>query len=410
MFHRATKLKIQNSGQQSRGYATSSKNVYLVAGKRTPFGKFGESLKDVTPVDLTVHAAKALLQETQVDPTKIDHVIIGNVTPSTTDTSYAARHVALKIGAKVETPAYNLNRLCGSGIQAIVDAAHMIQRGEANLVLAGGTENMSMTPHLTYGARFGTRFGSYQVVDMLMDSLTDKHAGCPMAITAENLAKDYSISRQECDSYSAESHLRAFKAREHIKGEIAAFPTKKATVEFDEHIRDKVSTDDMAKLKPSFAKDGVVTPGTASGIVDGAATVFVASEEFVRSNNLKPLAIIGDYTVVGVDPTRMGIGPVPAIEKLLKKINKSIEEIDLIEINEAFAAQTLSCMKQLNIPHDKINIWGGAIAIGHPLGASGVRISMTLARQMAMKGAKNGIASACIGGGQGIALHLKSVQ
>jgi len=271
---------------------------------------------------------------------------------------------------------------------------------------------MSLTPHLTYGTRFGTRFGNYQVVDMLMDSLTDKHAGCAMAITAENLAKDYSISRQECDTYSAESHRRAAEAHRdgHLKGEIAPFPTKKLTLDMDEHVREKVSIEDMAKLKPSFAKDGVVTPGTASGIVDGAASVFVASEEFVRANNLKPLAVIGDFSVVGVDPTRMGIGPVPAIEKLLKKINLSIDDIGLIEINEAFAAQTLSCMKQLKIDHQKLNIWGGAIAIGHPLGASGVRISMTLARQMASKGVKNGIASACIGGGQGIALHLKSVD
>jgi len=410
---RVAALQKGSPSQQSRGFATSSSSgrVYLVAGKRTPFGKFGETLKDVTPVDLTVHASKALLAETGIDPTKIDHVIIGNVTPSTTDTAYAARHVALKIGANVETPAYNVNRLCGSGIQAIIDAAHMIQRGEANLVLAGGTENMSLTPHLTYGTRFGTRFGNFQVVDMLLDSLTDKHAGCAMAITAENLSKDHSISRQECDAYSAESHRRASEAHRagHLKGEIAPFPTKKLTLEMDEHIRDKVSMEDMAKLKPSFAKDGVVTPGTASGIVDGAATVFVASEEFVRSNNLKPLAVIGDYSVVGVDPTRMGIGPVPAIQKLLKKINMSIGDIDSFEINEAFAAQTLACMKQLQIPHEKLNVWGGAIAIGHPLGASGVRIALTLARQMASQGGKNGIASACIGGGQGIALHLKSV-
>jgi acetyl-CoA C-acetyltransferase/acetyl-CoA acyltransferase 2 len=333
------------------------------------------------------------------------------VLPSTTDTLYAARHVALKVGAKQETPAYNVNRLCGSGIQAIVDATHLIKRGEAQCVIAGGTENMSLTPHLTYGARFGTKYGAYQVVDMLSDSLADKHANCPMAITAETLATKYNITRDDCDKFGMRSHELASKASKanHLAGELLSIQLKKSTLQADEGVRDKVTPEDMQKLKPSFKKDGVVTPGTASGIVDGAASVMIASESFVQKNNLKPLAEIGDYTVVGVDPTIMGIGPVPAIRKLFEKTGLNMSNIDLIEINEAFAAQTLACVKELGIDVNKLNIWGGAISIGHPLGASGARISLTLARQLQQTNGKLGIASACIGGGQGIALLLKSV-
>jgi acetyl-CoA C-acetyltransferase/acetyl-CoA acyltransferase 2 len=386
--------------------------VFIVAGKRTPFGKFGESLKDISPVDLTVLAGRAVLDETKISPKKIDHSILANVTPSTTDTIYAARHVALKLGAKVETPAYNVNRLCGSGFQAIVDASHYIKRGEASLVLASGVENMSMVPHLVYGSRFGTRFGPIQTVDMLMDSLTDKYAGCAMAITAENLATDFKISREECDQFGFQSHQKAAKAFKdgHFQGEIARVAVKKKEVTGDEHVRHQVSIEDMTKLKATFKENGTVTAGTASGIVDGAGAVLVASQEFCNQEGLTPLAEVVDYAVVGVDPTRMGIGPSPAIKKLLKQQNLSMKDIDLFEINEAFAAQTLAVAKDLSLDQSKLNVWGGAIAIGHPLGASGIRICLTLARQLKHYGLKNGIGAACIGGGQGIAVYLRAVK
>jgi acetyl-CoA C-acetyltransferase/acetyl-CoA acyltransferase 2 len=413
-LQRAQSIRVTTANRSFSTTKTAMSNrVFLVGGKRTPFGKNGESLKDIPPVELAYIATKALLEETQINPKKIDHSIMANVVPSTTDTIYGARHLALKVGAKLETPAYNVNRLCGSGIQAIVDAANYIRRGEANLVLASGVENMSLIPHLVYGARFGTRFGPFQTVDMLMDSLTDKHAGCAMAITAETLATDNRISREDCDEFSLQSHQRASQAYKDnlLQGEIAkVIVKKKGEIVRDEHIRPQATKEELAKLRSTFKDFGVVTPGTASGIVDGAGAVFVASEEFVNKEGITPLAEIADSAVVGVDPTRMGIGPVPAIKKLLQKSNLTLKDIDLVEINEAFAAQTLACVKELQLDVNKLNIWGGAIAIGHPLGASGIRIALTLARQLKHTGGKNGIASACIGGGQGIALHLKSIK
>lgn len=390
-----------------RNYSTP---VYLVAGKRTAFGKFGGTLKDISPVDLSVTATKAALEASGVSSTDIDHVIFANVLPSTTDTFYASRHIALKSGAKIETPAYNVNRLCGSGIQALVDAKNMILRGDADVVLATGSENMSLAPHMTYGTRFGTRFEGFKVVDMLMDALTDAYCKTPMAITAESLAEKFSISRADCDLYSLNSHLKALEAYKNnlLQGEIVPYQLKKFTLEKDEHMRETVAINDMNKLPAVFKKDGVVTAATASGIVDGAVSIIVCSESYVKKHNLTPLAVLGQSTVVGVDPHIMGIGPVPAIRKLLEKTGRKLDEIDLLEINEAFAAQTLSCQKELDLNPEKLNIWGGAIALGHPLGASGLRITLTLARQLQALKKKHGIASACIGGGQGIAIEINS--
>jgi acetyl-CoA C-acetyltransferase/acetyl-CoA acyltransferase 2 len=390
---------------------SQAERVYLVHGKRTPFGKFGGSLKDITPVDLAVHASKALLSEINLDPNKIDQVLLGNVVPSSTDTMYGGRHLALKLGCRQETPGVVLNRLCGSGIEAILSAARLIKLGEAECVLAAGTENMSMVPHLTYGSRFGTKYGSLKSVDMLLDALTDQYAQTPMGITAENLSEKFEVTRGQCDEFSFKSHMRAAKAYKEglLQGEIAAFPLKKGTIDRDEHMREEVSLEEMNSLKPTFKADGVVTAASASGIVDGAAAIIVASESFVKKENLKPLAEIVDGFVIGVDPKIMGIGPSPAIKALLAKNNLKMEQIDLFEINEAFAGQTLSCMKDTGIPHEKINLWGGAVALGHPLGASGVRIANTLARQLKHYDKDYGIASACIGGGQGIAVLLKRV-
>lgn len=385
--------------------------IYLVQGKRTPFGKFGGSLKDVTPVDLAVHASKALISEIKLDPAKIDQVILGSVVSSSTDTMYGGRHLALKIGCRQETPGIVVNRLCGSGIEAILSAARLIKLGEASCVLAAGTENMSMVPHLVYGSRFGTKYGSLKTVDMLLDALTDQYAQTPMGITAENLAEKFQVTREQCDTFSYNSHARATQAYKDglLQGEIAPFPLKKGSCNRDEHLRDDASLDEMKSLRPTFKTDGVVTAASASGIVDGAAAVIVASESFVKKEGLTPLAEIVDGFVIGVDPKIMGIGPSPAIKGLLAKTNMKLSDIDLFEINEAFAGQALSCMKDVDIPHEKINLWGGAVALGHPLAASGVRITHTLARQLAHYKKTYGIASACIGGGQGIAVLLKRV-
>ncbi len=391
--------------------ADKGQKIYLVAGKRTPFGKFGGALKDITPVDLAVHASKGLITELNLDPKKIDQVILGNVCPSSTDTLYGARHLALKLGCNIETPAHVVNRLCGSGIEVILEASRLIKLGEANCILASGTENMSMVPHLVYGGRFGTKYGSLKTVDMLLDALTDQYSATPMGITAENLSELKGVKRDECDLFSLNSHQKATEAYKagFLQEEIVTIPLKKGTCSQDEHFRSDASLIEMNQLKPTFKEGGVVTAGSASGIVDGAASVIIASEDFVLKQNLKPIAEIVDGVVVGVDPKIMGIGPVPAINKLLERNNKKIHEIDLFEINEAFSGQALSCIKTLEIDQSKINIWGGAVALGHPLAASGVRISNTLSRQLKKLNKEWGIASACIGGGQGIAILIKKV-
>jgi len=267
-----------------------------------------------------------------------------------------------------------------------------------------------MTPHLTYGTRFGTKYGPFKVVDMLMDSLTDAYCATPMAITAENLAVKYGITRDACDEFSLSSHKKAHENASLLDGEISPVTLKKEVLSRDEQVRPDSTKADMTKLKSSFKEGGTVTPGTASGIVDGAASALICSEEFLRKHGITPLAEIGEWSVVGVEPREMGFGPVPAIKQILQKTGKPISEFDFIEINEAFAAQTLACQKVLEIDPDKLNIWGGAISIGHPLGASGVRLSVTLARQLKHYKKNNGIASACIGGGQGIALQFKAVH
>lgn len=373
----------------------------------------------VTPVDLSVVAANGAMRAAGISAADhVGHFICGNVIPATTDTIYAPRHVALKTGAQQDVGAYTVNRLCGSGIQAISDARHMIERGEEmtegrDAVVAFGVENMSMIPHLQYGTRFGTRYGPLQSVDMLLDTLEDKYTKTPMAITAETLAEDHGITRDDVDLHALNSHNKAAAAYEagHLQGEIEPLPLRKGVLEKDEHVRYDCKLEDMAKLKPVFKpKTGVVTAATASGVVDGAAAVVVASEKFCDANNITPLAEIGACTVVGVDPTRMGIGPVPAIRQLLERTGLSLGDIDFVEVNEAFSAQVLAVAKELELDQSKLNVWGGAVAIGHPLGASGVRIALTNARQLQILGGKNGIAAACIGGGQGIAMHIKAVE
>jgi acetyl-CoA acyltransferase 2 len=387
------------------GHALSDK-IYLVGGMRTAFGKFGGSLRELEPTDLCLYAAKSVITGLSLKPEQFDQVIVSNVIPSTPATLYTARHLALKLSMPVTTPALMLNRLCGSGIEAIIQARSLIASGQAECILVAGVENMSLIPHLTYGARFGTKYGALKNRDFLLDTLTDEYACLPMGMTAENLAKEFGITRQDSDAFSCQSHQKAHKAKAHLAREITSVAFKGGELLVDEHVRHDVSLEEMGRLKPSFEKDGVVTPASASGIVDGAAVVVVASEEFVRKNQLRPLALIGASSCVGVDPKRMGIGPVPAIQKLVKNLNQQVKDIDLFEINEAFAPQVMACQKSLGIPSEKLNIWGGAIALGHPLGASGVRIALTLSRQLQVNQLKSGVASACIGGGQGIALYL----
>lgn len=384
-----------------------TRKVFIIQGKRTPFGKFGGSLGGLTPVELAVFATKALFQEAKIDPETLDQVIFANVIPSTPDTLYAGRHLALKTGMRVETPAMVVNRLCGSGIEALIMGARLIRNFEAEALLIAGAETLSMAPHLTYGARFGTKYGPLKSQDLLLDTLSDQHTQLAMGITAENLAQDYAISKDDSDKYSYESHLKANTAYQAnlIQPELISVNNCFK----DEHLRENVSLDDMKKLKPTFKKEGTVTAGSASGIVDGACAMVVASEEYVKKHKLTPLAEIVRGEVVGVDPSRMGIGPVPAIQQLLQKQKLKITDIDLFEINEAFAPQVIACQKALEIESSRLNIWGGAVALGHPLGATGVKITLTLARQLQTLKKAYGISSACIGGGQGIALLIKKV-
>lgn len=385
--------------------------VFIVHGKRTPFGKFGGSLGSITPIDLAVYAAQGVIQETNINPDLLDQVIFANVIPSTPDTLYAGRHLALKTGMKTTSPGIVINRLCGSGIQAIIDAARLIKTKEAQSILVAGAENMTMVPHLVYGSRFGTKYGALKTQDFLLDTLYDKHVQTPMGITAENLADEYKVTKADSDEFAFQSHQKANKAyaQNLIQPEVVSIKQDRIDCSRDEHLREDVSIQEMTKLKPTFKKDGTVTAGSASGIVDGACALIVASEEFVQTHMLTPIAEILDGQVVGVDPTRMGIGPVPAITQLLERQKKSINEIDLFEINEAFAPQVIACQRALGFPMEKLNIWGGAVALGHPLGATGLKITLTLARQLRHLNQNIGISSACIGGGQGIALMIKRV-
>lgn len=400
---------IENNWREEN--MSNTGKIYLVSGKRTPFGSFGGSLTKIKPVDLAVNATMALIEEMGLSPDRIDQVILGNVVPSSTDTMYGGRHLALKAGMPEATPGITINRLCGSGIEAILQAFNLIKLGKAQCILASGTENMSMVPHLTYGARFGTKYGPLKSVDMLLDALTDQYCNTPMGVTAENLAEMYEISRDECEEFSLKSHQKAAQAYKEnlLQGEISSVALKKGELTRDEHLREDVSLEGMKKLRPNFKTDGVVTAATASGIVDGAASVFVASEEFVEKEGLTPLAEIIDGHTLGVNPKIMGIAPAPVIREMMDKNNLKMEDINLFEINEAFAAQALAVQKDLELDPAKLNIWGGAIALGHPLGATGVRISLTLARQLKEHKLKRGIASACIGGGQGIAILLESL-
>ncbi len=391
------------------------KDAVIIDGARTAFGTFGGSLRDVSATDLGVVAAKAALERAKVDPKQIDQVIFGNVLQTSGDAVYLARHIGLKSGVPKEVPALTVNRLCGSGLQAILLAAQEIRLGQADFVLAGGTENMSMAPHQIRGARWGLPLGEQKLEDYLWVALVDSYSGLGMANTAENLGRKYGITREAADEFAYTSHMRAAKARESCRFGKEIVPVearqKKGTVTIDkdEHIRPDTTRETLGRLVARFEKGGTVTPGNASGINDGAAAVVVASAEAAAKAGLRPLARIVSGGVCGVDPDIMGIGPAPSSRQALRRAGKKVEDMDLVEINEAFSTQYLAVEKELGLDRERTNVNGGAVALGHPLGASGARLALTLAYELRERGKTYGLASLCIGGGQGIAAILERV-
>lgn len=391
-----------------------NEEIWIVAAKRTAFGAMSGAFKGISATDLAVHASKAALAQSGLEPNEIDQVIVGNVQQTSPDAIYCARHVGLKSGLPIEVPALTLNRLCGSGFQAVVSAAEQILLGDAKAVLAGGTENMSQAPHSMWGLREGARFGKPpEMVDTLWAALTDSFCNTPMAITAENLAAEYGISREQCDAFALRSQQRWAAGQESgaFADEIAPVEVKTrkgmVTVARDEHPRPESTMEALAKLPPVFKKDGVVTAGNASGICDGAAALVVVNGSWAKERGLTPLAKLVSWGVAGVEPTRMGIGPAPAIRSALDRAGLSISSVDFFDVNEAFAAQWLAVQKELELPDEKCNPNGGAIALGHPLGASGARITANLVYQLRRTGSSYAVGSACIGGGQGIAVVLE---
>ncbi|HTJ85020.1 MAG TPA: acetyl-CoA C-acetyltransferase [Polyangiaceae bacterium] len=392
-----------------------AKDIWIVAAKRTAFGALAGALKDVSAIDLAVIASKAALEQAKLDPASVDQVILGNVQQTSSDAIYGARHVGLKAGLPIEKPALTVNRLCGSGFQAVVSAAEQILLGDASCVLAAGSENMTQAPHQFFGLRDGAaKFGKPPVLqDSLWESLTDSFCKTPMAVTAENLAVKYGITRADADQFALRSQKAWAAAHESgaFKDEIVPMTVKQGKKELvfdrDEHARPDTTLEILAKLPPVFKKDGVVTAGNASGICDGAAALLVCDAEWAKSKGLAPLARLVQWGVAGVEPTLMGIGPAPAIKNALDRAGLKLGDIDLFDVNEAFAPQFLAVQKELELPEEKVNVNGGAIALGHPLGASGARITTNLVYTLKNRNKKLAVGSACIGGGQGIAVVLE---
>ena len=391
------------------------KDIYILGGARTPMAEYTGTLRDFSAIELGAIASRAALERTGVSPADVDHVIFGNVLQSSSDAVYGARHVGLRAGLPIEVPALTVNRLCGSGIQAAVSGAQMILLDEADVVLTGGMESMSQAPHVIRGLRNGLRLGQGQLEDTLWTSLLDTHCGCTMAGTAENCAAKYGISREEQDRYAVRSQQLAERAwaEGRLKEEVVPIEIqRRKSVELfaaDDHMRPGSTVETLAKLPPAFSKNGCVTAGNASGIVDGAAALLLASEKGVREHGLTPLARLTHWASVGVDPSLMGMGPAPATRAVLERAKLTLDDIDLVEVNEAFAAQYLSVEKELGLDREKVNVNGGAIALGHPLGMTGTRLLLTLTLELCRRGLARGLATACIGGGQGIAALVERV-
>jgi acetyl-CoA acetyltransferase family protein len=391
-------------------------DVVIVAGARTPMARYTGSFSDVSAIDLGAVASKEAIKRAGVDAADFDHAIFGNVMQTSADALYGARHVGLKAGLKVETPAVTVNRLCGSGIEAITQGAQRILLGEAAMVLAGGMENMTQAPFVIRGARSGLKLGGGALEDTLMAGLTDSFCGLPMAMTAEKLAEQQGITRKDADAYAlrsqqaADAAYKACRIREELVSVEVKQGKKVITVSEDDHRRPETTMEILEKLPPSFKKDGIVTAGNASGIVDGAAAVVVTRDKIAKDRGLKPIGRIVSWATAGVDPSIMGIGPVPSSQRALKLAGLTLEQMDRVEVNEAFAAQYLAVEKVLGLNRDKTNVNGGAIALGHPLAASGTRLVITLLNELRRNGLRYGLATACIGGGQGIAMIVESVN
>ncbi len=392
-----------------------SEEIVLVGGARTAFGEHGSALKDITATELGVIAAKGALQKSGVAPEQIDNVVFGSVIHNDGQSVFLARHVGLKAGVPVPVPALTLNRLCGSGLQALVSAAHSILLGESTWALAGGTESMSQVPHFVKGVRYGLGLAGAKLEDMLLHALLDTHCGFLMAQTSDNLVKKYGLTREEVDQFALESQQLAGAAYEAGKfaGEIVPIPlkTRKGEVLFDrdEHMRPDTTLANLARLKPHFGPESTVTAGNASGVVDGAAAVVMTTRRAAEKAGLRPLSRLVSWGIVGVPPEIMGIGPAPASRAAIEKAGLKLSDIDVWEINEAFSGQSVACMKELGLPRDVLNVNGGAVAIGHPLGASGARLALTLSHELQRRGARYGVASLCIGGGQGIAAVFERI-
>jgi acetyl-CoA acyltransferase 2 len=391
--------------------------VVFLAGVRTGFGAFGGALKDLTATDLGAVAAQEALARSGVAPAQVDHVVFGNVLQTSADAPYLARHVGLRSGLPVDTPALTVNRLCGSGFEAVIQGAQQILLGESRAVLAGGTESMSQAPHVVRGARWGLRLGpSAPLEDPLWESLRDAHCGLSMAETAENLAERYGIGREAVDCYAARSQAcakAAWDADVFADEVIPVQLTNRKTRRLepwaaDEHMRPDTTPEALAKLPPYFKKDGVVTAGNASGICDGAAALVLTGERFAEERGLRPIGRLVAWAVAGVDPRIMGIGPVPASRRALEKAGLGLDQMDLVEINEAFAAQYLAVEHELDLDRERTNVHGGAVALGHPLGASGARITLHLLHALRRQPGRYGLGSACIGGGQGAAVIVEA--
>ncbi len=392
----------------------SDNDLVLLPGARTPMAEFGGSFAELSAIELGALAAREALSRAGVEPSDIDHTVVGNALQTSPDAIYGARHVALKAGVPQESPALTVNRLCGSGIQAVISAAHLLRAGEAATCLVGGMENMTQAPHCIWGARRGFRLGQGKLEDLLLVALMDPYCGCYMAQTSNNLARDYTISRREQDEFALRSQQLAAAAWEggRLAEEVVPVEVgrgrKARMVERDEHPRPDTTFEVLAGLPTAFDKDGFVTAGNASGIVDGAAMMVLTTAGRAAARGVRPLGRIVSWAVVGVEPSRMGIGPAPAIRKALELAGMELADLDLIEINEAFAGQILAVIKELELDVERLNVNGGAIALGHPLGATGARLLLTLLHELGRRGGGRGVASACIGGGQGIAMIVEA--
>src|SRR5215472_7006152 len=394
-------------------------DIAIVNGARTPMGRYCGKLREFTAQELGAVAAVEAMRRSGVEPGEIDHAVFGNAQQTSGDAIYGARHVMLKAGVPIEVPALTVNRLCGSGMQSVVSSAQMIQLGEAKTVLAGGMESMSQAPHVIRGMRWGVGLGEGKLEDSLMVALLDSYCNLYMANTAELYASQHGITREQQDEFALRSQKcadEAYKAGR-MQEELTPVPLKDGRgnptgelFERDDHMRPETTMEGLQKLKPAFGKDGSVTAGNASGIVDGGAAVIVMPLSDAEKRGKKPLGRLISWGIVGVDPTIMGSGPVPATRAALKRAGMKLDDIDLVEVNEAFAAQYLAVEKELGLDREKVNVNGGAIALGHPLGATGTRLVITLLYELRRRKKKYGLATACIGGGQGIAMLVESMN